>query len=93
MQLSISGFIAEDDGTGGSRVTQITDLSALGCKHKAKLGDGPLWMLTDLLLPFSMGPSPGHSDGHGESDTEKSGENRRCRERVSPCISGYLMMC
>lgn len=33
MQLAISGLIAEEDGTGGSRVTQITDLSALGCKE------------------------------------------------------------
>ena len=31
MSLSISGFVAEDDGQGGSRVTQLTDLSALGC--------------------------------------------------------------
>ena len=33
MSLSISGFVAEDDGQGGSRVTQLTDLSALGCEQ------------------------------------------------------------
>lgn len=36
MSLSISGFVAEDDGQGGSRVTQLTDLSALGCEQTSR---------------------------------------------------------
>lgn len=32
MSLTISGFMAEDDGQGGCTVTQLTDLSALGCE-------------------------------------------------------------
>lgn len=30
MTIKISGFILEDDGAGGCRLTQITDLSGLG---------------------------------------------------------------
>ncbi|KAK9894624.1 Bet v1-like protein [Cystobasidium minutum MCA 4210] len=50
MQLSISGFIAEDDGTGGSRVTQITDLSALGSWVPSRV----IRMVTENLIPKSL---------------------------------------
>lgn len=33
MNLSISGFLAEELPGGGSRVTQVTDLSGLGCEY------------------------------------------------------------
>jgi len=31
MQLSVSGFLIEEVGAGGSKIVQITDLSGLGC--------------------------------------------------------------
>lgn len=31
MQLSVSGFLIEEIGAGGSKIVQITDLSGLGC--------------------------------------------------------------
>lgn len=35
MPLGISGFLIEDDGKGGSTITQVTDLSGLGCEWLA----------------------------------------------------------
>lgn len=31
MELGISGFLLEEDGEGGSKIVQVTDLSGLGC--------------------------------------------------------------
>jgi hypothetical protein len=32
MELGISGFLLEEDGEGGSKIVQVTDLSGLGCR-------------------------------------------------------------
>lgn len=32
MVLNVAGFIAEEHGSGGSKISQITDLSGLGCE-------------------------------------------------------------
>lgn len=37
MPLGIAGFLIEDDGQGGSKITQITDLSGLGCELRASM--------------------------------------------------------
>lgn len=72
MQLSISGFIAEDDGTGGSRVTQITDLSALGCAYRfSTIVSG-----TTSDFHCSLGAGSRYQDGHRKLDTQKFSEDR-----------------
>lgn len=32
MELGVSGFLIEEDGNGGSKIVQVTDLSGLGCE-------------------------------------------------------------
>ncbi|SCZ88338.1 BZ3500_MvSof-1268-A1-R1_Chr2-1g04345 [Microbotryum saponariae] len=38
MKLGISGFLIEDFGEGGSQITQLTDLSGLGCEFHSLCG-------------------------------------------------------
>ena len=50
MQLTTSGFIAEEDSQGGTRVTQLTDLSALGSWVPGKI----IKMVTESMIPKSL---------------------------------------
>lgn len=79
MKLSVSGFIAEEDGLGGSRVTQLTDLSALGCK--CKLDSTDIWPA--LMHAHSLGPVEAHQDGHRDYDPKVIGQDRSDGTRVS----------
>lgn len=69
MKLSVSGFIATDDGLGGCKVTQLTDLSALGCKRIITL---LRLFISDPRLD-SLGSWQDHQDGDRNNDTEKFG--------------------
>ena len=50
MTLSVSGFMAEEDGQGGTKVTQLTDLSALGSWVPGKI----VKMVTESVIPKSL---------------------------------------
>lgn len=50
MSLAISGFLAEDDGQGGCRVTQLTDLSALASWVPSRL----IRVVTETMIPKSL---------------------------------------
>ncbi|GAA93489.1 uncharacterized protein L969DRAFT_89262 [Mixia osmundae IAM 14324] len=50
MKLAISGFVAEEDGHGGSRLIQITDLSGLGSWVPDKI----IQLVTKNIIPKSL---------------------------------------
>ncbi|KAM0752376.1 Bet v1-like protein [Meredithblackwellia eburnea MCA 4105] len=50
MVLTISGFIAEESGDGGSKVTQITDLSGLGSWVPSSV----IKVVTQTMIPKSL---------------------------------------
>ena len=39
MELGVSGFLIEEDGNGGSKIVQVTDLSGLGCESSIPVRD------------------------------------------------------
>lgn len=80
MQLAISGFIAEEDGTGGSRVTQITDLSALGCKYSILVCFSA--SVANFILCSSLGARTCDQNGDREFDPQELGEDRSGSSRV-----------
>lgn len=49
MELGISGFLLAEDGEGGSKIVQVTDLSGLGCTLSHASRDNPPPFNTSLL--------------------------------------------